>query len=113
LTTPNSERPFTGRPPRGRVHPPAPGVLVPDGPVDPRAASGATRLRALARRGPLVLDAARAAELDPSGELVETLGLRPGEAWVLRPDAHIGAIVDASRPDRIKAALCRAAGLPT
>jgi 3-(3-hydroxy-phenyl)propionate hydroxylase len=112
LTTPNPERPFTGRPPRGRVHPPAPGVLVPDGPVDPRAAGGATRLRALARRGPSVLDAARAAELDPSGELTASLGLRPGEAWILRPDAHIAAIVDASRPDRIEAALCRAAGRP-
>jgi 3-(3-hydroxy-phenyl)propionate hydroxylase len=110
LTSPNPDRPFTGRPPRGRVHLPAPGVLVPDGPVDPRAASGATRLRALARARPLTLDATRAAGLDPSGELAATLGLRPGEVWILRPDAHIAAIVDAARPDEVRTARRRAQG---
>jgi pentachlorophenol monooxygenase/3-(3-hydroxy-phenyl)propionate hydroxylase len=112
LTTPNPARPFTGRPPRGQVHPPAPGVLVPDGPVDPRAAGGATRLRALARRGPCVLDAATVHRLDPTGELAGTLGMRPGEVWILRPDAHIAAIVDAGDPGEVQAASDRSLGLP-
>ena len=47
----------------------------------------------------------------PSGELAATLGLRPGEVWILRPDAHIAAIVDAARPDEVRAAKDRALGL--
>src|SRR6185312_2310524 len=49
LTTPDATRPFTGRPPRGAVPPPGPGVLVPDVPC------AQARLRALAREGFLVL----------------------------------------------------------
>jgi len=111
LTTPNPGRPFTGRPPRGGVHPPAPGVLVPDAPVDPRAAGGETRLRALARRGVCTLSEARVHSLDPSGALAETLDMRPGEVWVLRPDAHIAAIVDASDREAVRLAQARAVGL--
>jgi pentachlorophenol monooxygenase/3-(3-hydroxy-phenyl)propionate hydroxylase len=59
------------------------------------------------------LDAARVSELDPSGELAETLGLHPGEAWVLRPDAHIAAIVDAADPEAVRSAEARAVGLTT
>jgi len=124
LTTPNPARPFTGRPPRGQVHPPAPGVLVPDCPVSP--ASGAGRLRELARRGVTVLAAGgavptlphlaapvavlRADDLDADGTLTATLGLRPDEVWVVRPDAHIGAILTDPTPHIVAAAVRRCLG---
>ncbi|GAA0232976.1 FAD-dependent monooxygenase [Cryptosporangium japonicum] len=102
LTTPDPRRPFPGRPARGDVPVPAPGVLVPDCPV-----TGARRLRELARTGVTVLVAPAAAtpavegpvtvhridELDPGGLLTEVLGARPDEYWVLRPDAHVAAVV--------------------
>ncbi|GIJ55391.1 FAD-dependent monooxygenase [Virgisporangium aurantiacum] len=98
LTTPNPRYPAAGRPPRGQVNPPAPGVLVPDVPC-----GDGTRVRAWARRptcDPVVLDHATVPEVPD------------GEAWVLRPDAHIAAIVDAGDPDAIAAAVRRATGLP-
>jgi 3-(3-hydroxy-phenyl)propionate hydroxylase len=93
LTTPSPRHPVTGRPPRGQVHPPAPGVLMPD-----IATRDGSRVRALARRGPLVVDHAAAAEVPP------------GEAWVLRPDAHLAAILDAGDADGIGTAVRRATG---
>jgi pentachlorophenol monooxygenase/3-(3-hydroxy-phenyl)propionate hydroxylase len=124
LTTPNPSRPFTGRPPRGQVHPPAPGVLAPDCPVNP--APGAGRFRELARRGvtvlaggrtvPAVPDLAapvavhRADDLDPDGTLIETLGLRPHEVWVVRPDAHIAAILTDPTPHSVATAVRRCLG---
>ena len=131
LTTPDATRPAAGRPPRGEVPPPGPGVLVPDVPVllpalqqgDPAATQlqrchpAARRLRQLARRGFLLLLAdgadARAAEsaarlaaapvqavamaaLDPTGALATALGARSGEVWVIRPDAHVAAVVPAT-----------------
>jgi pentachlorophenol monooxygenase/3-(3-hydroxy-phenyl)propionate hydroxylase len=127
LTTPDASRPAPGRPARGAVPVAAPGVLVPDGPVE----SGAgTRLRALARSGFLLLttggiDVAdvRAAvseagvgpvrvesldALDRDGILGEALGARPGEVWVLRPDAHIAAVVPAAHGGRDEHGLVRA-----
>ena len=126
LSTPCARRRVPGRPPKGDVPPPCPGVLVPDAPV--RDAQGvATRLRELARRGVSVLvadgvaaDAARAAlagleapvavhriaDLDPDpeahldeggalvGALLGALAPEPGELWLLRPDAHIAAVLD-------------------
>jgi pentachlorophenol monooxygenase/3-(3-hydroxy-phenyl)propionate hydroxylase len=54
LTTPDPARPFAGRPPRGEVPPPGPGILVPDVPfLNERP--GATTLRSLAREGLVVL----------------------------------------------------------
>jgi 3-(3-hydroxy-phenyl)propionate hydroxylase len=96
LTTPNPRYPATGRPPRGQVPLPAPGVLMPD--VETR---DGTRVRTLARRptcNPLVID--RAAVPD----------IPPGEAWVLRPDAHIAAILDAADKAGIEAATRRTTG---
>ena len=73
-----------------------------------------TRLRELAREGVLVLvgagreansiadelagvaapvRVAAVADLDPDGSLAATLGLGPGEIWVLRPDAHVAAML--------------------
>jgi len=124
LTTPSPARPFAGRPPRGAVPPAGPGVLVPDAPV-----AGDTRFRALARDGFLLLvapgadvDAARAAaaatpgparvlrldEIDPDGTLTDILGAHPGEVWIVRPDAHIAAVLGNPTHDEIRAALARA-----
>lgn len=136
LTTPNPERRFGGRPERGATPPALPGVLVPDAPVR-TPAGGTTRLRALARDGFLLLVASGAetaagqavrdagaasgpvrvlalAEIDPDGELASALDARPGEVWVIRPDAHIAAVLSAEEADRIPAVLARAvAGTPT
>ncbi|MFD2420547.1 FAD-dependent monooxygenase [Amycolatopsis pigmentata] len=119
LTTPDPRRPFAGRPPRGQVPPAGPGVLLPDAPV----AGG--RSRGLARDGFLVLchgesNTAAAAtlpgpvrvrtlgEIDPDGALTAALGSRPGEVWLVRPDAHVAAVLDHPAPGDITAALERA-----
>ncbi|WP_410667398.1 FAD-dependent monooxygenase [Amycolatopsis sp. cmx-4-68] len=90
LTTTDPARPPTGRPRRGTLPPPGPGVLLPDVTV----ASG--RLRDLARRGFLLLTTPgvrapgmRSAEIPLGG----VLGARPGEAWLVRPDAYVAAVL--------------------
>ncbi len=113
LTTPDERRPFPGRPARGGVPIPAPGVLVPDCPITVTGRPEVTRLRQLAREGITVLlgdDAAqlplpealpdeppvavhRLADLDPTPVLREALGARPDEIWLLRPDAHVAAVL--------------------
>jgi pentachlorophenol monooxygenase/3-(3-hydroxy-phenyl)propionate hydroxylase len=117
LTTPDPSRPFAGRPPRGSVPPAGPGILVPDVPV---STVDRTRLRALARDGFLVLaapgadvtglpvPALRLAEIDTTGALAEALDARPGEYWLLRPDAYVAAVVT-SRAE-LEEALQRALG---
>lgn len=113
LTTADPTRPFAGRPPRGALPDLVPGVLVPDGPV--RVDGRAARLRELARDGFLLLttpgvDRAAVAsaagglpfpvlvfelaELDPSGALEQAFGARRAEVWVIRPDAHVAAVVN-------------------
>jgi pentachlorophenol monooxygenase/3-(3-hydroxy-phenyl)propionate hydroxylase len=47
------------------------------------------------------------AEIDVSGNLAETLGVRPGEAWLIRPDAHIAAIVPRAGAESVAAAVSR------
>ena len=124
LTTPDPDRPRAGRPPRGAVPEPAPGVLVPDvpvpdgpvsdGPVSDGPVAG-RRLRALAREGFLLLGAERT-ELEhvtavPMDDpLRQALSARPGELWLIRPDAHVAAI--ARDPARVPAALRRCLGFP-
>jgi 3-(3-hydroxy-phenyl)propionate hydroxylase len=124
LTTPSPARPFAGRPPRGDVPAPGPGVLVPDAPV-----AGGRRFRELARDGFTLLltpgaDAAAAraaasstsapvavvelAELDVTGALAPALGARPGEVWVVRPDAHVAAVLEGPGAAAVTAALHRA-----
>ena len=110
LTTPDERRPFPGRPARGDVPVPAPGVLVPDCPVTVPDRPDLARLRQLAREGVTVLvgdDAElpatlpielpvtthKMADLDPTTVLREALGARPDEIWVLRPDAHVAAVL--------------------
>ncbi|MDI5979142.1 pentachlorophenol monooxygenase, partial [Amycolatopsis magusensis] len=95
-----------------------PGVLVPDAPVVLPGA-GPTRIRALARDGFLLLAGAefgptaavrvlKLAEIDPEGALTAALGARPEEAWLIRPDAHIAAVL--TDPADLPAALARALG---
>ena len=140
LTTPDATRAFGGRPPRGAVPPPGPGVLVPDVPcARPPLQQGdipvvesqqgdtpAMRLRDLARAGFLVLLADGADQLAAEAAVrtvaapvaiadmaalgpavAAALGARPGEAWVLRPDAHVAAVVPATG---LETALRRALG---
>jgi 3-(3-hydroxy-phenyl)propionate hydroxylase len=132
LTTPSAERPFSGRPARGQMPAAAPGVLLPDAPIrgpgDER-----NRVRALARDGFLLLttagvddgavrDAVAAAagpvrvlalpEIDVDGTLSTALAGRPDEVWIIRPDAHIAAVLAAPAADEITAALHRAAAFP-
>lgn len=131
LTTPDATRPFAGRPARGQVPPAAPGVLAPDAPV--RTGAGPRRFRELARDGLLLLTgdgvdpaATRAAagrtsgpvrvlslpEIDPDGTLATALAARPGEVWILRPDAHVAAVLATPGPDDLRAALDRVLAKP-
>jgi 3-(3-hydroxy-phenyl)propionate hydroxylase len=132
LTTPDPGRPFAGRPPRGTVPPPGPGILVPDVPLSCAERPGATTLRALAREGFLLLcacgaDVAAAREVASAvaapvrvieaGALVDAgplaaAGLaEAGEVWVIRPDAHAAAVLRHPGRAEIGAALRRALGM--
>ncbi|GAA4926000.1 FAD-dependent oxidoreductase [Streptomonospora halophila] len=136
LTTPCAGRPFPGRPPRGEPPVPCPGVLVPDVPLSLAERPETTRLRTLAREGVTVLatsargaQAARAAarratpapvsalvlaDADPTGALAAALDARPGEVWLLRPDAHIAAVCDEDDTAAVTAAVhtCLGGGAP-
>ncbi|MEW9549473.1 FAD-dependent monooxygenase [Nonomuraea sp. NPDC050783] len=126
LTTPEPGRPFAGRPPRGAPCPPAPGVILPD------AALPGGRLRERCRDGFLLLLgdmcdsslfaqvlgkvitaplAVRGlAEMDGTGSLAEKLGAGPDEAWLIRPDAYIAAIIPHAGPEPVAVAMSRALG---
>lgn len=132
LTTPDPSRPFAGRPPRGHVPPPAPGVALPDVPLRIEG-TDATRLRQVARDGLLLLagntvdmgrlseqvrDATpvptrilRIADIDREGALQQALQARPDEVWVIRPDVHIAAVCEQGDGQALRAALQRAVGL--
>ncbi|TDD00082.1 pentachlorophenol monooxygenase [Nonomuraea deserti] len=126
LTTPEPARPFSGRPPKGSRCVPAPGVILPDVPL-PEG-----RLREFCRDGFLVLLgemcdsrlfvqvlgkvnkaplAVRGfAEMDGTGSLAGKLGAGPDEAWLIRPDSHIAAIIPHAGPESVAVALSRALG---
>ncbi|MET7327941.1 FAD-dependent monooxygenase [Nonomuraea sp. NPDC005650] len=126
LTTPEPTRPFGGRPPKGALCAPAPGVILPDA----RLPGG--RLREFCRDGFLVLLgdmcdsrlfaqvlgkvitaplAVRGfAEMDGTGSLAERLGAGPDEAWLIRPDSHIAAIIPHAGPDAVAGAVRRVLG---
>jgi 3-(3-hydroxy-phenyl)propionate hydroxylase len=127
LTTADERRPFPGRPARGDVPVPSPGVLVPDCPVTVAGRPEMVRLRQLAREGITVLvgDGAaapedlpaglpvavhRIADLDPTPVLREALGARPDEIWVLRPDGHVAAVL--TRAADVAPAVFRLLGRP-
>jgi hypothetical protein len=120
LTTPDPRRPFVGRPPKGHVPPPGPGVLAPDHPL-PHPVAGATRLRRLLREGVTVLLGEHVHVEPPGGPvpvasyrfdslapgLAGVFGARPDEAWVVRPDAHVAAVLDDPRPADLRRCLDR------
>lgn len=137
LITPCPERPFAGRPARGQAPTPCPGVIVPDAPIT--HPNGTERLRPLLREGltlllaeaPRTFDrdthlrrvrtAARSAtdapltayylaDLDTAGALADALAPRPGEAWLVRPDAHIAAVLDGTDPAAVHTAIHTALG---
>jgi 3-(3-hydroxy-phenyl)propionate hydroxylase len=126
LTTPDATRPFGGRPSAGQVPEPGPGVLVPDCSVCLDGHPEVGRLRQLLRQGVTVLtgDAAATGALrrmadstsapvdvwrmvDLNADLAATLGARPHEAWLVRPDAHVAAVVDGTRLAAVADALGR------
>src|SRR5215470_9117362 len=133
LTTPDPARPFTGRPARGAVPPPGPGILVPDVPIFAAIRSAPDTLRALAREGFALLCASGAdvaaarsaaeavaapvrvldaAGLPDCGAGLARAGLAGrGEVWVIRPDAHAAAVLHDPGEAEIAAALRRALGL--
>ncbi|MEX0428773.1 FAD-dependent monooxygenase [Nocardioides sp. DS6] len=125
LTTPAAGRPCGGRPAKGSVPPPAPGVLIPDHPL----ADGG-RLRLLARQSftllcgdevdvgmvegaaldgvrPITVHRLRDLHADAPG----VLGLRPDEVWVVRPDAHLAATLPVGDPAAIRCAIDRVLGV--
>jgi 3-(3-hydroxy-phenyl)propionate hydroxylase len=109
LTKPDPTRPFAGRPALGTVPAPGPGILVPD------IAVGGSRLRARARTGFVLLGADRCSvaqvtpvPMDDATRLA--LAARPGEQWLIRPDAHVAAILRDS--SQLPAALHRCLGFP-
>ncbi|MEV4106367.1 FAD-dependent monooxygenase [Nonomuraea sp. NPDC049695] len=123
LTTPEPTRPFGGRPPKGALCGPAPGVILPD----MRLPGG--RLRELCRDGFLlllgemcdsrlfaqVLGKVTTAPLAVRGlaeidGLAERLGAGPDEAWLIRPDSHIAAIIPHAGPESVADAFRRALG---
>ncbi|GAA0608810.1 hypothetical protein GCM10009547_08480 [Sporichthya brevicatena] len=110
-------------------HAPRPETLVPDAPVGDPARPAVTRFRQLVRDGFLVLtvdqdvDAAAvsaavqapvrvlaAADLTGGDDVLAALGAKPGEAWVIRPDGHVAAVVP-GEADAVTAALRRALAL--
>jgi len=131
LTLPDPSRPFAGRPPKGEVPEPGPGVLVPDCPVRVDGRPDVTRLRQLLREGVTMLvgRAVDAGALAPTGgpgapvqvhhvqdlrgEVDTMLGMRPEEVWLVRPDAHVAAVLVAPSGEDVVAALRRLLGQPT
>jgi 3-(3-hydroxy-phenyl)propionate hydroxylase len=129
LCTPDPVRAPATRPPKGSLPAPGVGVLLPDCPVrDPEAG----RLRMLARLGVLVLAVDAAAlevaqeavrdvapapvrvrampALSPDGTVVRSLGARSGEVWVVRPDAHVAAVLSEPGVEALCAAVRRSIG---
>ncbi len=131
LTTPDRSRPKPTRPPGGAASPAAPGVLVPDVPIAVAERPEASRLREIARDGLLALTTAGPLEvdralkqvtdaparsysigaIDATGALRTALRFRDGETWLIRPDAHVAAILPPSAPDHaLREAARRALG---
>ena len=131
LTTPDPTRAPASRPERGQALPPGVGVLLPDAPVTDPATGAGTRLRLLARTGVTLLTlgdgATEAASTALAGvacparvlnvevlaggaRLADEVGMRPGETWVVRPDAHVAAVVAEADDALVRAAIDRLLG---
>ncbi|NDK92077.1 FAD-dependent oxidoreductase [Gordonia desulfuricans] len=132
LTTPAADHPAQGRPAKGALPRPAPGVVIPDAPI--RVPGAGPNLRSLCRDGILalagsgvdleglrasLLDAVRApvrvhrlADIDVDGRLTENLDARAHEVWIVRPDGHIAAVVDGADSMALGCAVRTAIGAP-
>src|SRR6266850_5290425 len=97
LTTPNSGRPFPGRPARGQVPPPLPGIIVPDTPITDPEHPKASRLRDIARDGLLVLVADDVARDDVQAFAVRltAVPVRTVALETLTPDGSLAATLGA------------------
>jgi pentachlorophenol monooxygenase/3-(3-hydroxy-phenyl)propionate hydroxylase len=76
--------------------------------VGPAVDLALVREAAADARGPvhaLALD-----EIDAGGAVREGLAARPDEVWVIRPDAHVAAVLTAPGAGDVAAALRRARG---
>lgn len=114
LTTPDPERPWPGRPPRGHPAEPVPGVVLPDAPVEWPGRPDLTRMREVVRGAVSVLaredrhEAVRAvleetlspgvprqvldlARVDSTGAVREGLRSADDDLWVVRPDSFVAA----------------------
>ena len=112
--------------------PTVPGVLVPDAPVSVPHRPDVSRLRQLVRDGLLLLttdgvdsvalaaaigdriavphQVVRLADLDVDGAVEAALATRPGEAWLIRPDGHVAAVLTEPTPDTVRIAVQRSLG---
>ena len=117
LTTPARDRPWPGRPERGRAPAPVPGVVLPDGPARDPEYPSRTRVREMCRDGLLVLTGPTAdaeacrkqlahdlppgvptrvlamCDVDIEEVLAPALKATDDEIWLVRPDAHVAAVV--------------------
>jgi hypothetical protein len=132
LTTPDPTRQFPGRPAKGEMPTVVPGVVVPDAPVQVSGRPEIGRVRELLRDGLTLLTtqgvdrievaaaAARAtpapvqmfalARIDPDGIVAAALGARPNEVWLIRPDAHVAAVLVEPSPAAVATAIQRVLG---
>jgi 3-(3-hydroxy-phenyl)propionate hydroxylase len=111
LTTHDAQRPFPGRPAKGKSPAPAPGILVPDCAITINK-PGVSRLRQIVRDGFIVLTGAdvdtaplaagvtsaagpvQVLAIDAlSPDLARMLDAHPSEAWIVRPDGYVAAVL--------------------
>ncbi len=130
LTTPPAEaEPIDVEP--GAARPPVPGVICPDGACRPAGGGHRVRLRQLigpgflvvsggARHVPELAEATAAcplpvavyalSDIEGGGALAEALRAGPDTAHVVRPDAHLCAVLPATDTEAVRAAIHRACG---
>jgi hypothetical protein len=109
-------------------------VIIPDVPIKLASRPEVTRLREIARAGLLTLTTTAVdrgeigaglrsvasaptytysmEEIDPGRLLVRTLGARPDEIWLVRPDAHVAAILPSGASGMLIPAAQRMLGHP-
>ncbi|GLU47787.1 FAD-dependent monooxygenase [Nocardiopsis ansamitocini] len=117
----------------GGQHPPVPGVICPDGPYFPSGETEPVRMRSVLGPGLTVIvaraDQARALadvgvglpvavrifvldDIDPTGTLAAALRCDGSTAHLVRPDAHLCAVLPAGDGAAVRAALRRVCGDP-